>query len=307
MKHLLLVFILVLFSATTYGQGYHKLINESYYWDQTWAQMGYICGGFGETPPHRYYFSGDTLINNKLYAKMYSNVMTPTYFTPPPNCEPFDVDTVSELYSFYFLREDTIEKKVWRYWSYYDVEDLLYDFSLQQGDTLYDYYTYAVTIDTVYFITTDDGVTRKKFEIDQGYTIGYYIEGIGGIAGIFNQPLGYFEAGAWLMCVKDNNANIILDIGGHCYDFMTNAPIIKNNTQIKIFPNPFSKNIVIESSYEKLDISIYNIFGYEVITQELNMNNTINLSKLNSGIYFLRIIEDDKIIHSEKIIKTNEL
>lgn len=275
------------------------------YWDVTGYEMGYICLGFSSYPPHRYYFLGDTIINNTVYAKAYQMELITTY--PPVNCPPFSVDTNSTVVQYYFLREDTLEKKVWRYDSYNDYEMLLYDFSLEIGDTLYPHPWFPTLIDTVYEITTTDGLVRKKFEFGPGGESGYYIEGIGGVAGIFSDPFYIFETGSWLMCVKDINGNIIMDIDGSCFDFITSTAETKRNPKINIFPNPFSESITIKSPLSELHVIIYNQYGIAVINKDLGSEHIIDLSNLRKGIYLLKILKNNNLIYSEKIISENGL
>lgn len=300
--------MLVLSSFSVKGQEYHKLINETMYWDIAYAEMGYVCTGFSNIPPKRFSFSGDTIIQGKIYSKSFYRELTPTNFTPPPYCSPFVVDTNTNLFTSFFLREDTIEKKVWRYSSSSGVEELLFDFSLQQGDTLYHQTIVEPTIiDTVYEITTSDDVVRKKFVLATNYGYDYYIEGIGGVAGLFMEPFHYFESGDWLMCVKDSYDMSIFDVNGMCFDFITNVFDSDNFTQCKIYPNPFSKYITIESSYESLEILILNKYGQELYSKKLSSGNKIDFSNLDHGIYIIKVLNDNQIIHVEKIMKMNGL
>jgi hypothetical protein len=309
MKALNFISLLFLLSSISVeGQEYLKLLNETMYWDIAYAQKGYICSGFSNDPPKRFSFSGDTVIQGNTYTKSYSRDLIPIGYTPPPNCSPFYIDTIPTLSPYYFLREDTTERKVWRYDSYIEEEELLFDFSLQQGDTLYHESIYGVTvIDTIYDIITSDGIVRKKFVITPDFSENYYIEGIGGIAGLFQPPFQYFESGFWLMCVKDSNDNSIYDVYGDCFDFITNVPIINSRIKVNIYPNPVSNNITIESSLENVNLKIYNQNGQEIFTKEFNRQVTFDFSEFTSGMYLLKILKKNKIIHSEKIIKKNGL
>ena len=48
------------------SQNYIKLINDSIYWDIAYAESTYICPGFSDDTPRRFYFNGDTVIHNGL-------------------------------------------------------------------------------------------------------------------------------------------------------------------------------------------------------------------------------------------------
>ena len=270
------------------------------------ADMGYICGGFGETGPYRYCILGDTLIQNTTYSKIYYSSFINLNPPPSPNCPPFSVDTVFSLYPWYFLREDTIAKKVWRYSTFADEDELLYDSTLQQGDSIENIQTGTFhTIDTIYYITTNDGISRKKYEYGEGgfFPGGFYIEGIGGVAGLFELPFYFFEEGTWLMCVKDINNNNIYG-NNNCYDFITNVPSVEKKYSIMIFPNPFTKYLNIETSSGSLNVKIYNLLGKELLNEKVAETKTIDMSSLNQGIYILKITQDKNELITKKIIKT---
>jgi hypothetical protein len=309
MKNLFLSIAISLFSILTFGQEYHKLINESFYWDIPVADMAYICQGYGENIPRRYSISGDTLINDTLYSKIYYSTFINTWEPPAPNCPPFLVDTNKYLYPNVYLREDTIEKKVWRR-SEYSGDELLYDFSLQQGDSVrlpyFDNGIY-VHIDTVYTITTNDGISRKKFEFSSSYPAGFYIEGIGGVAGLFQEPYFQylFEGGPWLQCVKDTDNNSIWSKyeGLGCYNFIMDVARPNHYKEIKIYPNPFSDYIRVETSIKGLSVKIYDLFGHGIFSQGIINKQAIDLSDINSGIYILKIKDRNNTIFTKRIIK----
>jgi len=61
--------------------------------------------------------------------------------------------------------------------------------------------------------------------------------------------------------------------------------------KVHIFPNPAKEQLFIElmDTKEKADLILYNASGQKVISQSLNMVNTISLLDLPSGIYFYHI------------------
>lgn len=308
MKNILLLSI-VISSLVSFGQEYHKLINESYYWDVPYADQGYICNGFGDSGPFRYKFAGDTVINNITYSKIYYSSFINLNAPPAPNCPPFAVDTIFSLLEYCFLREDTVEKKVWRYMNINTPEEiLLFDFSVEQGDTIEYEGLSDVIIDTIYNIITYDGKTRKIFEFGGiGFPGGFFIEGIGGAGGLIEVPYYYFEAGTWLLCVKDNNSNTIWDNYSNCYEFITNVQSIENKPLVKVFPNPFTKCINIENSTEIINVKIYNLLGKELLNETIIESKTIDMSSLNPGVFILKILKDQNEVITKKIIKTNGL
>lgn len=81
--------------------------------------------------------------------------------------------------------------------------------------------------------------------------------------------------------------------------------------KVNIYPNPFHEFIKIEIPNELLNknisFSIYNILGNMVIQNQTTIVNTqnlleLNVSELNSGIYFIRIYNGDVDL-KKKLVK----
>lgn len=160
-----ILFSLILFVGSFFqslGQSYLKLINDSTYWDIAIADQTYICPGFSDITPSRYYFEGDTVIHNGL---VYNQMKYHPFIEldgQGPYCGPFAIDSVSFLADWASIREDTLNKQVYRYDTWSDSETLIFDFSLNQGDTFHsDGLGEDITVDTVYQYITEDGVERK--------------------------------------------------------------------------------------------------------------------------------------------------
>jgi len=84
---------------------------------------------------------------------------------------------------------------------------------------------------------------------------------------------------------------------------------VKNQSQnlvyYKIYPNPSSDKITIETSAKltQSELSILNINGQELMTRQITEPLTqINISNLPNGIYFVRVTGDQKV-HVEKFLK----
>lgn len=82
--------------------------------------------------------------------------------------------------------------------------------------------------------------------------------------------------------------------------------LIENKLSVKVYPNPTNGNLNISSNNfgtnpDLLTMKITDVVGNELLTEPAKEN--INISSLNSGIYFLSIYNNDRLIVSEKIIK----
>ncbi|WP_117880023.1 T9SS type A sorting domain-containing protein [Aureibaculum luteum] len=75
----------------------------------------------------------------------------------------------------------------------------------------------------------------------------------------------------------------------------------ENNTA-KIFPNPTRDLLTIQSNFnETLTIEVFDVYGKNVMNQK--MINTMNVSSLASGVYLLKIKDENGGIKSAKMIK----
>lgn len=79
------------------------------------------------------------------------------------------------------------------------------------------------------------------------------------------------------------------------------------NEAVTIYPNPFSTYTTImineASQINKADLRIYNVLGKEVINTIITKQlTTIETSNLSSGMYFYKVISNNNIIQSGKII-----
>jgi hypothetical protein len=122
----------------------------------------------------------------------------------------------------------------------------------------------------------------------------------------------------WVMYSADYNQGLYLDIsdtypnsnGGELTENYQNACLIRPEglgveeheavnpvTTARVYPNPATDMLNIEvnaSQASEMSISVYNIMGQNVMNQNVNITtgmNTrpINISDLNSGIYFVTV------------------
>ena len=79
-----------------------------------------------------------------------------------------------------------------------------------------------------------------------------------------------------------------------------------NNNQIVVYPNPSIGvlNIDLEYANSQTTINIYNTLGELVLSETLvSLKNQIKINELSNGIYVIKIIEDNRVITSMKIVK----
>jgi hypothetical protein len=81
---------------------------------------------------------------------------------------------------------------------------------------------------------------------------------------------------------------------------------IDNATDISIYPNPTNGIINIETTFldKNLKIEVYNNLSELLFEQKsVGKTNQINLSNLSNGIYFIKLISDEKVLKTQKIIR----
>jgi arylsulfatase B len=73
-----------------------------------------------------------------------------------------------------------------------------------------------------------------------------------------------------------------------------------NNLNIKLYPNPTSNYIRISSDIEIIEVCIHNLIGNKLI---VTSSNEIDISRLDSGIYFVEVTQKNNTKSIHKIIK----
>jgi hypothetical protein len=73
------------------------------------------------------------------------------------------------------------------------------------------------------------------------------------------------------------------------------------NNRIKIYPNPTTGVIYIEL-VNAFDAAVYNYHG-QVVMREYDNNGQIDLSELNTGVYFVEIREGNNIKIEKVVVK----
>ena len=102
----------------------------------------------------------------------------------------------------------------------------------------------------------------------------------------------YDSGNTWIL--NQGNGQVFT-INGFCG---TNVTIKDEQAQkVNFYPIPVDDYLVISSDKKIKNISVYNVFGQQYNTQEMNITNgKVNMSSLPTGIYFVRTeLEGDRI------------
>jgi hypothetical protein len=85
-------------------------------------------------------------------------------------------------------------------------------------------------------------------------------------------------------------------------EFMTLSTLeIDALNKLSIYPNPCKDFIIIEENQLDLDFKLCDFSGKTILNGKIN--SKIDVSQLESGIYFLRILTDGVVIQTQKIVK----
>ena len=279
MKKVLLI-ILVFASVKTFSQNAYTPMN----FDTSCYCVNYLNIYFGGTTCSGSlvsYIGKDTLLNAQQYFKMTNYAST---IDVGGNC-------VKGFNGSFFVREDTIQRKIYKYIGG-NIEEVLVDFSLNAGDTLKigigHFQIDSISTDTIF------GIPRRR----QWYhtIMGGKQSTIEGIGNSINFPFGGYY-GEWdtpyfqLLCYGKN---------GTLYFGLQNctktAPVWskffnKNNLSLN-----FSENILSVRNITGLTtLSVYTLLGNKVYGEKIEKENySKDLSAvLLNGLYIV-VVHDEK-------------
>lgn len=322
---LLLVFLFC--TTLTFSQAYKPMLKEN----KTW---GVLEDNFNGTPHtidiDKYILSGTTTVDGKTYHQIqkYDRLSgnSPSNYLPP---------LFQNTYSFtnMLIREDTATRKIYgRYTTpsitgLDSIETIIYDFSLNPGDTLCSYIwneSYII-VDSLFNVVEVncrraiiDSIGTTILDNGQSTSVFYYtpidfesndkelLEGVSGRNGFFKPFVEEFEFRSAVLCVLDNGTQLITAnwySSASCGDFVEITEV--NQDKLTIHPNPVTRDLVITSD-EILTtpyLTLHNSLGQQVLSEQYPTSNEFKLAlDVPSGIYFLRIGSGDKVI-AKKIVK----
>lgn len=299
MKTIFTLFLHLLISFTSISQNHKPLAREKAIWSVNTSKYSAL---------------GDTIINDSVYKKFYI-----TYSDTIFNFENAD---------YYAAVRDDNNGKVWAICKDSIKEKLLYDFSLNIGDTTYvtpvepDWMlitgkdSFKVTVSSIDSILINNEY-RQRFKIVDSYGDDFlnehWIEGVGSTTGLFTPGLtivrivdvGYPE----LLCYQFNDIiNHLEHFEQTCYKpmWVNISNTFQENRLIKLVPNPTTGVIHIQTQnkYPKNSkIVISNLHGKTVKLITLSNFDHFNISDLPVGLYIYQLKIDLEIVQSGRLIK----
>jgi len=328
-KILGLIFLFLVISATktTEAQTYRPMLQDSVRWIVVWDD---ISTPFSDDDRWEYFAQGDTLVENISYKKIYHRFLESQYGKQPP------FQAVSPYVLYGLMREDTLTRQVFgiRYGlmredtlthqvfgirldtevHYYSgcpsgMEALMYDFSLNVGDTINHFCIIPQMCGEVNIHSRGQsnvfGIYTRWFEVAGDCSWGRLYEGIGSSYGLWESMFTPVKSRyVW---------NVFLEY--YCPDavcpFIVGTKEMAVESGIVVYPNPANDKITIEISDIRgaVEISIYDTKGACHKAQQLNLLDNkafqMDILSLPLGIYLLQI-QTKTTTYTQKIIKANE-
>jgi len=292
MKKVKTITISILFSIltiSTFGQDYFPLIQEN----NTWNVLT-VVGSIFDTSyfTTTYKLTGDTIISSKTYKKLYTS----------------EEEQAVNWSLWGFMREDT-DKKVWIRWHSDEEEFLVYDFSIEVGDSV------LVGVDNPEYLRVDsiseneiNQSQRKKFWLSAINYPSYYtetwIEGIGSNKGICWSG-SVLVVGGWyrLLCMYENETLIYSNPNYESCYLITEIDELEYPT-LEIFPNPAKDLLLIKNTenHSITSIILFNANG-QMIKQFDKMTDQFDISGISPGCYSFQIVTETGLITKKLLIE----
>ncbi len=297
MKHyttiLISAIVMLLMPFGTKAQNYVPFPDSGGLWKETywWQPSPFFYNGIGDT-----YIEGDTVINDTVYHKVY-NLRRDVFCSDSIISEP-EYDGA--------LREDTINQKVYYRGIINASDQLLYDYSLEIGDTLQtNMYTpyYGVYVTAIDTITTFDGVHRRIWYLDSEEPFDGWpqiIEGIGSTSGLHGGTEPYWEGWNELLCFSVNGEEVWRSFRDTCYVITDTCATVGINetvyseTKIKYYPNPVGTSSTVSFEFNQIQtvdnyLWIFDLFGQKIAHTKFQDNSLTITSPSSKGLYMVKI------------------
>lgn len=102
--------------------------------------------------------------------------------------------------------------------------------------------------------------------------------------------------------VTQSLCGVISSLTGEVQEVALGISDVDSDKVIQIFPNPASQFLNIENANNIETLSVYNTMG-KLVLREVQDNELIDVSELNSGLYFVRIVFNNHEIVKKIIIE----
>jgi hypothetical protein len=273
-----------------------------------WTGIYTTCVGVNYISTYfSYIIQGDTVVDNITRSKC--------YYIP-------DIDKTDTFLIGYFHVVDSIvyfqvhqnedgyySIGLHRFCDGYNLDNPLYDFSLEEGDVFSNACDYVqsgqeleISVSQIEF----GGKMRKKIVFGND-SYSYWVEGMGSNRGFFDgiELIPTSEDSYDYICFSVNDEVLYLNPAySECPVSQLNSIRKITTNRFTIFPNPMKSTASVQSNQPLSQIQIYNAYGALVLEQVCNgeLQTRIDKQSLSPGTYFVKCISQTGNTQIEKLI-----
>ncbi|MEO7174692.1 MAG: T9SS type A sorting domain-containing protein [Saprospiraceae bacterium] len=287
--------IIFLFNCAVSQAQYIPMVEENKYWIY---QSYYSNESNNIASGYSIKFKGDTTVNSISYKKVIKQGLSGTHPCPPGNMPCFVFDIPFKTFSnelIGFVREEIADRKTYfrPIAGQYCAEDeyLLFDFSLDQGDTLDACKIEALGGHNTFGII--DSIT-SEFLFDKNRSVQ---NTTGAVTYIGDPPIwavkiiegvGFENFGLFHM---QGNLDVLYQLCeatmGQCNILSSNSTSLPANEELTVYPNPANQVLKIESRSEIEFLKIFDVNGKLMYSG--THKERIMIDELPEGIYFINV------------------
>lgn len=300
-KLLLIISILSVIAAKSQTSVYHPFPDSNACWNIDMSQGMCFLGGWSDEK-YSIVIIGDIFINGQTYRKL---------FTPFVKFTNISGSCTQQNYPGYkgAFRQDIPDRKVYFIPPALTVEQLLYDFSMNPGDTVKGYlqqeWGTTDVVQEVDSVLVGDSY-RKRWLINPCYNI-QWIEGVGSNYGLLQPSPGCMTDMAYyeINCFSLNGVSLYPETSSECL-LITSINGQKSEIEaVKIYPNPsngsFTVGVLKPDDID--EIRVTDMAGNIVFQKQIHNPENFIISGLSRGTYILTIVDKNNRIANRKMIR----
>lgn len=303
------------------AQPYLPLVKENRFWVYTRMEIAefpvHITQAFALS------FQGDTTIQGLSWQKL---VWRSLKISPDAKSVSYPYEVISPAYLYGYFREDSLARKVF-YRPIADIasacspeEHLLYDFSLQEGDTLNECVLEKIYAPDFCIIPNIDSI---RLEMRQGkmrrafYTVGsFQYVGLPFCGpGVLDEGFGYEQYGLFNFGGPSHETPYTPLID-YCEGTLQTCGFVSSSgdlnsreAEISVSPNPADDKILLKHSAGickgTFPVKIFDLSGKTRTTSVIDAceTSTLNIQHLPEGIYFLQILNSGRPVSAKLLVQ----